>query len=379
MSESAVSRFLAETPGWQPEKPYIVINPNASDLLLERRWPTESVLEAIHRLVSLGNQIVLIGAPNEAGFVQSLFDKSGAGNPGSRLEYRRTAELGELLALLQGSACVLTNDTGPMHMAIALERPTVCLFGPANPEHYGQDLPYVDIFYAQVFCSPCLYEADEPPCNGNNVCMQQIKPEAVVEAVQYLARTGLPRRNRQREPFLDSLPILADSPDGRLLGVVERASLGRVKESDERDLHDGNGSGSSEAHRSFLSQVARAAGIRETNGIWIARAVIVGVAAALAWYTWGHWGDFQIDNGRELYVPAEILKGKMLFRDLWYMYGPLAPVREAVSVPDLRRAIDGAVRFRTGADDRYPPWSPLKSHADSISGSWAARCRRSFF
>src|ERR1700693_1346225 len=64
--------------------------------------------------------------------------------------------------------------------------------------------------------------------------------------------------------------------------------------------------------------------------LWIARAVIVGVAAALAWYTWGHWGDFQIDNGRELYVPAEILKGKLLFRDLWYMYGPLAPYLKAL-------------------------------------------------
>ena len=241
-----VSRLLAEAPGWQAEQPYIVINPNASDLLLERRWPTESVLEAIHRLVSLGNQIALIGAPNEAGFVQSLFDKLA---PEAQVHVLNTAgrlKLGELLALLQGAACVLTNDTGPMHMAIALERPTVCLFGPANPEHYGQDLPYVDIFYAQVFCSPCLYEADEPPCNGNNVCMQRIKPEPVVEAVQYLAHTGHPRRKRQREPFLDSLPVLADSPDGRLLGVVERASVGRAKESDEREFHDGNGGGSSE-------------------------------------------------------------------------------------------------------------------------------------
>jgi ADP-heptose:LPS heptosyltransferase len=242
---SEVSRLLAEAPGWQPEQPYIVVNPNASDLLLERRWPTESVLEAISRLVSLGNQVVLIGAPNEAGFVQSLYEKLA---PEVQVRVLNTAgrlTLGELLALLQGAACVLTNDTGPMHMAIALERPTVCLFGPANPEHYGQDLPYVDIFYAQVFCSPCLYEADEPPCNGNNVCMQRIKPEPVVEAVQYLAHTGHPRRKRQREPFLDSLPVLADSPDGRLLGVVERASMGRAKESDEREFHDGNGGGSS--------------------------------------------------------------------------------------------------------------------------------------
>ncbi len=67
----------------------------------------------------------------------------------------------------------------------------------------------------------------------------------------------------------------------------------------------------------------------DPSGLWLARAAIVGFAAFLAWHTWGHWGDFQIDNGRELYVPAEILKGKLLFRDLWYMYGPLAPYLKA--------------------------------------------------
>ena len=62
---------------------------------------------------------------------------------------------------------------------------------------------------------------------------------------------------------------------------------------------------------------------------WIARGIIVAVAVGLAWYTWGHWGDFQIDCGRELYVPAAILQGKLLFRDIWYQYGPLAPYLQA--------------------------------------------------
>jgi hypothetical protein len=63
---------------------------------------------------------------------------------------------------------------------------------------------------------------------------------------------------------------------------------------------------------------------------WLARGAIVAVACGMAWYTWGHWGDFQIDCGRELYVPAAILKGKLLFRDIWYMYGPLAPYLKAL-------------------------------------------------
>src|SRR5882762_829902 len=57
--------------------------------------------------------------------------------------------------------------------------------------------------------------------------------------------------------------------------------------------------------------------LRSTSAEWIARATIILIACGMAWYTWGHWGDFQIDNGRELYVPVSILNGKLLYRDIW--------------------------------------------------------------
>src|SRR5882762_6715421 len=41
--------------------------------------------------------------------------------------------------------------------------------------------------------------------------------------------------------------------------------------------------------------------------------------------TWATWGDLSIDSGRELYVPAVLLEGKMLYRDIWYLYGPAGP------------------------------------------------------
>jgi hypothetical protein len=62
------------------------------------------------------------------------------------------------------------------------------------------------------------------------------------------------------------------------------------------------------------------------------RGFIVVVAIVLAWYTWGRWGDFQVDCGRELYVPSEILRGKLLYRDLFYPYGPLAPYAGALLI-----------------------------------------------
>jgi len=56
-----------------------------------------------------------------------------------------------------------------------------------------------------------------------------------------------------------------------------------------------------------------------------ARGTIVVIALILARLTWAHWGDIQVDCGRELYVPAEILRGNLLYRDIWYSYGPLEP------------------------------------------------------
>ena len=52
----------------------------------------------------------------------------------------------------------------------------------------------------------------------------------------------------------------------------------------------------------------------------------------LAWYTWATWGDIQIDCGREIYVPLEILRGKLLYRDIFYPYGPLAPYAGALLI-----------------------------------------------
>ena len=220
---SGARRVLAKTPGWQMAKPYVAINPNASDLLLERRWPDDRVIETIGRLVSLGHQIALIGAKNERVYVQSLADRLPSEARSRVANTAGSLTLGELLALLDGAGCVLTNDSGPMHMAIALGRPTVCLFGPANPEHYGQEFPNVAIFYNQVFCSPCLYEADQPPCNGNNICMQRIKPGPVIEAVLRLLEPAS-SADRVRGGTIFP-PVVSEDGDGAPLGVVVRASL----------------------------------------------------------------------------------------------------------------------------------------------------------
>ena len=64
---------------------------------------------------------------------------------------------------------------------------------------------------------------------------------------------------------------------------------------------------------------------RDPNVARLSRLLILGVVVLLAAATWATWGTVQIDSGREMYVPAELSQGKVLYRDLWYPYGPLAP------------------------------------------------------
>lgn len=53
--------------------------------------------------------------------------------------------------------------------------------------------------------------------------------------------------------------------------------------------------------------------------------VLVAVWAALFYTSWATWGNLTIDSGHEMYVPAALSAGKMLYRDIWFMYGPAAP------------------------------------------------------
>ncbi len=201
-----------------PAGPYIVVNPNASPLLLERRWPAGYVVAAVEQLTALGHRIVFIGSRSEQAYVASLRDRL---SPAARALVTDTTgllPLPQTLAVLDGAAVVLTNDTGPLHLSVGLGRPTVCLFGPVHPQHYGHLAANVVTLYAPVFCSPCVHEIDEPPCNGNNVCMQRLTPDMVVTAVRDLLDPARPRHAVR-------LPVVSDDMQGQPLGLVVRASM----------------------------------------------------------------------------------------------------------------------------------------------------------
>jgi ADP-heptose:LPS heptosyltransferase len=203
---------------------YVVVNPNASDLLLERRWPMGKYVELIAAITSRGDQVVLVGAKSEVPYVAEIMALLPGAARKRTVDTSGKLSLGELFALIKGAACVVTNDTGPMHFAIALDRPTVCLFGPVSPDHYGVRKSNVETIYHAVYCSPCAHEIDTPPCAGVNVCMQLIGVSEVLAAVdRQLAGKSAPLRL----PLLDVAYL---GPHGGALGVIVRSSVDTAAE-----------------------------------------------------------------------------------------------------------------------------------------------------
>jgi ADP-heptose:LPS heptosyltransferase len=202
--------------GVAPQRGYVVVNPNASDLLLERRWPAAHFGRFLELLVAQGECPILVGAPSERAYVETVLEQVKPELRASVVNAAGRLSLGELFALIEGARCVVTNDTGPMHLSFALGRPTVCLFGPGSPEHYGLIRDDVRVLYKGIFCSPCIYETDTPPCSGNNICMKLIEPEEVLEAtLSLLGRAPRHDRNDGRR-----LPICDER--GFPLGMLSR-------------------------------------------------------------------------------------------------------------------------------------------------------------
>lgn len=181
-----VSMLLREK-GLKEGESIITVNVNASDLSIERRWPKESFLELIKEIVRSreGVWIVLVGSKGEAEYVRTVYEAIPEEASGRVMNLSGGLDIEEFTALLKTSALLITNDSGPLHIASSLGTPTVSFFGPESPSFYGPGGKRNTVFYAGIYCSPCLnvYNAKTAMCKGNNLCMKEIKPSEVIRVL----------------------------------------------------------------------------------------------------------------------------------------------------------------------------------------------------
>ena len=150
-----------------PEE-FAVISPSAGKLA--NRWPAEKYGELASRLPLPS---VVIASKGEADVAQTMVDHAG----GKVINLAGKTSLKELLALIARAQFFVCNDTGPMHMAAALNVPVFALFGPANPVRTG---PYGDIHTVirrDLPCSPCYAHR---PCKAEGwACMVDLSVDHV--------------------------------------------------------------------------------------------------------------------------------------------------------------------------------------------------------
>jgi heptosyltransferase I len=143
-----------------------------------KHWRGEGFRDVARHFLAKGRAVVLIGSAEERAACENI----AAAAPGA-LNLAGKTSVTELAALLRGCAVCVTNDSGPMHLAVALERPVVSLFGPSDPLWIGPYRRPDAVVNADLPCSPC-YLRELSRCPHGHACMQQISGDAVIRRVE---------------------------------------------------------------------------------------------------------------------------------------------------------------------------------------------------
>ena len=163
--------------------PWVLMHPGAS--APSRRYPPEHWAELLRLLAANGLPVVLTGSGDEGALVDAI--RARAGVPAHSLAGE--ASLGRLGALVSLAAVMVSNNTGPAHVAAALGTPLVDLYALTNPQHTPWQTPS-RVLYHDVPCRNC-YKSVCPA--GHHDCLRKVAPSTVADAVRSLLAEAAPR------------------------------------------------------------------------------------------------------------------------------------------------------------------------------------------
>jgi lipopolysaccharide heptosyltransferase II len=167
--------------GLAPERPWIIVHPGAS--APSRRYPPESYASVVRSLVrDHGCQIVFTGSKEEQETIDQIRQVSGA--PAVSLAGKTNLE--ELAALLARAPLLISNNTGPVHLAAAVGTSVVDLYALTNPQHAPWQVPH-ELLFHEVPCKNC-YKSICPEVHHN--CLRLVPPDAVVQAACRLLKSS---------------------------------------------------------------------------------------------------------------------------------------------------------------------------------------------
>lgn len=137
-----------------------------------KRWPAERYAALADRFaLETGANILLVGSPEELEVSREVSERM-VNHP---IVLTGRTDLTQAVAVLSLADVLITNDTGPAHIAAALNRPTLVIFGPTDPRTTRPFSPAAEIIRHPPECAPCMLR----DCPIDHRCMTVISPDEV--------------------------------------------------------------------------------------------------------------------------------------------------------------------------------------------------------
>ena len=158
--------------GIRTEGPLVLICPGSINSRA-KRWPAERYAAVADRFMETGASVTLIGSPAEtevSAQVCRLMRKQPIVLTGK-------TSVAEATAIIRVAGILITNDTGPAHIASAVGTPVLVIFGPTNPLTTRPFAPVAEIIRHPPDCAPCMLR----DCPIDHRCMTAITPEEVFQ------------------------------------------------------------------------------------------------------------------------------------------------------------------------------------------------------
>lgn len=164
------------------DKPFIALCPGA-EFGPAKRWPEQHYAAVAAAMIGRGWRVAIFGSANDRAVAEQIIALLPETAQSEAVNLAGTTKLEQAVDLLSAADVVLSNDLGLMHIAAAVDRPLVVVYGSTSPRFTPPLAERVKILQLDIECSPCFQR--ECPL-GHLKCLNELKPERVIAAVDEL-------------------------------------------------------------------------------------------------------------------------------------------------------------------------------------------------
>lgn len=160
--------------------PLIIFCPSA-EYGPSKRWPIEYFAKLANNLVQNGFSVLLLGASMDEPLVAQIISLIDVNNINKIINACGKTSLADCVDLLALGNLVVTNDTGLMHVACAVDVPVIAIYGSSTPKFTPPLSNKAQVLRMEISCSPCFQRT----CKfGHYHCLKFITPEMVYEKIR---------------------------------------------------------------------------------------------------------------------------------------------------------------------------------------------------